>query len=565
MSARETHRNAAVVTINGNTLDKFDTSFPFSYARHIAVLNQILDARPAAIFVDFRMTRERPGESFQQFAPLLDRARRMGVPLLFARGDDSNSQPALPEPLTPFGVYSDGIRQNGTYPLLQEQEAGEKENENSHGSEPEEKAPVAASPAYALYAALCEGSWKNRCGPFEAENFSSPMVIHWGLNVDPQQSIVSNLGQSKDPEGHPLPVAWQTSCLEQHGFGCSRLEQSLLLASRYALAYTKPTKEYFFPYPLTIGAEQLNERGHGTKEGAPALATLLTDRAVFYGTDLRDQHDDQLIPLLGRMPGAVVHAMAFDNLMVYGTRYFHEPAEVPLKILTPDRAEISEAIVWVLFSLWCVSRFPVHRRWLRRKRRALMAYLPLRPWQTSFRNNKQIPVTEDTAAQLPSAMQSERNRFFVVRFLGKTAILAGLTGAMATIDVSTRETWNGWQNIASMYALLFLLFILTWASPFRLRSEAKDNTGKEEEERGPGGQLLFVSSVSAIGFFINENFLRWPDADWIGLLLLWFAMRNNEDAVEERNKFVAPVCNVIESGIVFLCSLFQKAIPHKNS
>lgn len=516
MSSVTTHKNVAVVAINDNSLEAFDTSFPLSYARHIDVLNKILNAHPAALFVDFRMMHERPGESLEQFAPIIARARQAGVPLFFARGDSQAPQASLPEPLTSLGVYNNGILHNGTYPLvLEEEEQEEKDTSERLMSRKEtisESADSVANPAFALYKKLCATTWKSRCGPVEEKSFSAPMVIHWGLAVDPEQSLVSRLDASIGPDGRPLPPVWQSSHPADAG-RFSRLCHSLSLALRYALAYTKPTNEHFFPYPLVIGAEQLDYRGLGTAEGAPVLASLLKGRAVFYGADLRDQHDDTLVPLLGWVPGVVAHAMAFDNLVVYGPRYFKEPGKVwkvPL-----DWAECTEAVLWGLFSLYCIARFPPYRIYLQRYgaviRRRISTVIPA----VSANTEKTQPLSR----------------------VKKGAGLAVLTLAMAMTDFATRETWHGWQNIVAMYCLLFLLFLLTWANPFRRPSLS----GSPSEDRGLLGQIFLIASLSIIGFFFNENFRRWPNADWIGLLLLYMATRNDKDAEEERNRFVVPI------------------------
>lgn len=532
MSSQNTHSNVAVVVINDNTLKDFDTSFPFSYARHIEVLNQILDAKPAAVFIDFRMMYERPGESLQQFIPLINRAKQAGIPILFARGDSAAPQPEMLEPLAQYGVYSNGVISNGTYPLIREEEEAPTEHKAPQKEEASDLSAKAANPAFALYAQLCAKNWKNYCHPLKEKDFNTPMVIHWGLEVDPNQSLVSRLDNPTDEDGKPLPRVWQSNN-PSNASGFSRLWQSTKLAGAYALAYTKPTEDHFFPYPLVMGAEQLSYRGLDTKEGAPALAALLKDRAVFYGSDIRDQHDDNVIPLLGRVSGVVTHAMAFDNLLVYGHQYFHEPGESSLfKIFKLDWAEFTELMVWTLFSIYCVAKFPSNRKNLQR----VVCFL-----KEKFLNF--LPIDTFNKYRKPTLVGT------------KAAYLAILTIVMGIIDIAKRETCHGWPNIAALYFLIFFLFLLTWANPLQYKTQVK----AEPIERGLFGQLLLIGSLSAIGFFINENFTRWPDADWIGLLLLYMATRNDKDAEDERNKFVTPLCNLVEKA----CSLIKKQ-THKS-
>lgn len=328
-----THRHVAVVEVNDASLERFGTAFPLSYTRHIAILNQILDAHPAAVFVDFRMMREQPGETLDSFAPLLARAHSMNVPLLFARGEAGDKQPSLPPILKPDQVYSNGLESTGSYPLVEEKDEATETSK-------------AVNPAWSLYETLCRNAWTARCGDIQAENFDRPMVIRWGLAPDPAQSLVSNQGDY-----------WQSNCAIWREGPCTRLTAASRLALAYLFLHSRGSEKQFAFYPLVIGAEQLGHSSRNTLPGSPALAALLTDRAVFYGSDIRDQHDDSVVPLLGRVPGVVTHAMAFDNLVTYGARYFHEPPELAqIGWLRLDKAELLEALIWLMCSIALIMR-----------------------------------------------------------------------------------------------------------------------------------------------------------------------------------------------------------------
>ncbi|MDT8871641.1 CHASE2 domain-containing protein [Komagataeibacter rhaeticus] len=97
----------------------FATTWPLTYARHAEVIDRMLDAGPAAIMVDIRFNAERAGESLQDtFGPVIARAKRMGVPLFFARGQLGGGYDDLPEPLTQSQIINGWKMPAGFYPLL---------------------------------------------------------------------------------------------------------------------------------------------------------------------------------------------------------------------------------------------------------------------------------------------------------------------------------------------------------------------------------------------------------------------------------------------------------------
>ncbi|NVN43019.1 CHASE2 domain-containing protein [Asaia siamensis] len=497
----DTHRHVAVVEVNDASLKRFGTAFPLSYARHIAILNQILDAHPAAIFVDFRMMRELPGETLESFAPLIARAHSMKVPLLFARGEAGDQQPALPPILRPLQVYSNGLETSGSYPLMEE------------GMEAREtgEAPVAVNPAWALYDTLCHQAWSTRCGDVQEEAFTRPMVIRWGLSSDPAQDIVSDQSDY-----------WQNGCAIWNEGPCARLTAASRLALTYLFLHSRGSERQFAFYPLVIGAEQLGHSGRGTPSGSPALATLLADRAVFYGSDIRDQHDDSMIPLLGRVPGVVTHAMAFDNLVTYGARYFHEPPEMgQIGWLRLDKAELLEALIWLVCSVALVMR--------------------MKPAQ----QKEQFDVLAASGAQ-------NNHKHHARTSIRKRAVACAL-GAFLVVAIPSLQSATQVMLIDQFIIWLFVtfLFLGAWALPMARAARAE----KEEKERGLLSQLCFLASLSAIGFALNEAGPRWPNADWIGLLLLWLAAGVEEE--EERNRFVQPLCRLLNRVIDLPVSIYS--------
>ncbi|WP_336760203.1 CHASE2 domain-containing protein [Asaia sp. VD9] len=485
----DSHRHVAVVEINDQTLQRFGTAFPLSYTRHVSILNQILDAHPAAIFVDFRMMRELPGESLDSFTPVIARARVMNVPLLFARGEAGDGQAALPPQLRPSQVYSNGLESTGTYPLVDEDAASE-----------DTDAPFkAVNPAWALYAQLCHQGWRAKCNAIDTHDFTRPMVIRWGLAPDPAQDQVSDLRES-----------WQRDCGGWLFHSCTRLGAASRLALNYLFFHSKGSVRHFAFYPLVMGAEQLGHSARDAPPGSPPLSALMTGRAVFYGSDIRDQHDDTIVPLLGRIPGVVTHAMAFDNLVTYGPRYFHEPPEIAqLGWLRLDKAELLEALIWLVCSVALVMRLKPARR------------------GEADETYRQSPETHHHALRWT---QGRRRRSVAC------ALAAAVTVALPAASELSPDML---MDLVIIWLFVTLLFIGAWAMP--PRRPASEAPG--EEERGLTSQLCFLASLAAIGFALNEAGPRWPNADWIGLLLLWLAAGVEEE--QERNRFVQPLCRFL--------------------
>ncbi|WP_193731747.1 CHASE2 domain-containing protein [Komagataeibacter sp. FXV3] len=529
MSSDATHRNVAVVAITDHTLDAYDTSFPFEYKRHIDTLNRILDAHPAAIFVDLRMMYERPGESLDEFRPVIQRAKDMGVPLLFGRGDDGNDQPDLPEPLIHSEGYTAGIRaEGGAYPLIHEPEEEGGKKAKHEPETHEEGPPISGNAAYDLYSRLCQDGWGGRCPGFRPQDFRSPMIIQWGLKPDPAQHMVSQLDDY-----------WQVRCQTQQFLGCGRLGMAMSLGFHYTFRYRTPGKYVFAFYPLEIGAEQLGQRGLGTPEGSPALGSLLQGRAVFYGTDLRDQHDDTYIPMLGRVPGVIVHAMAFDNLVVYGKRYFHEPGE----FICLDWAEIAELVLWMGFALYMVVR----RQWPLYDRQKLRSWPGLR--LCIYHGQRLLAHARRYLAHVhqksfPVVDSIVTFRWYWTRFF----VLFSVAICLWLIDLVQRGTTHGLGNLVGAYFLLAMLFMVTWACPIviSMKKPAQPTQGKPEEKRESSylANLILLATLAAIGFVLNGDGPRWPNADWIGLLLLRLATQE----AAEPGGFVAWFSNVVGGG-----------------
>jgi hypothetical protein len=474
ISSQKTHKHVAVVTINDNTVDYFDESFPFNYRTHIIILQRILAAHPAAIYVDLRMMRERSGEELSSFAPVIQEAERLQVPLFFARGSAVKEQPNLPEPLRSHQAFSVIRNSKNTYPLWIKD--GQTEVPNA---------------AFAVYESLCKTKLASVCGQSIHKNFERPLLLRWGLKPDPAQALVSFVPEEKTESvfanflflgSTPIALA---------------VKRGLGSFSKF-LRQDKGEAQF---YPLVMGAEQLQFRGRNTDAQSPPLANLLKDRAVFYGVDILDQHDDTPIAGLGLMPNVVTHAMAFDNLITYNTHYFHESGEIegfPL-----DQAEVLEFLIWILLAT--AIRIPKYKR-------------------AKLLNNCGIYI--------------EKLHFGLEKIWPPLVALT-LTMIFFVIDLRQRE--NITNAILYLFCAYMILFLLIWWSIYILQKynkfliNSKDQSTKEksEENMTPPAHLGVLLGLAAIGFVFNELITRWPNSDWIGLLLMWVALAEWNEWREE--------------------------------
>lgn len=473
-SSKETHKHVAVVTINDHTLEYFDESFPFNYKTHIIILQKILAAHPAAIYVDLRMMRERSGEELSSFIPVIQEAERQKIPLFFARGSAVEGQPDLPEPLRSHQAYSVVRNSENLYPLWIKDHQTEVPNA-----------------AFAVYESLCKTQLSSVCGQSIHEIFERPLLVRWGLNPDPDQALVSFV-----PEEN-------TECIAPENYfrGCSPIALALKRGiTSFSKALRQDRGEAQF-YPLVMGAEQLDFRGRNTNEQSPPLSNLLKDRAVFYGVDILDQHDDTPIAGLGLMPNVITHAMAFDNLMTYNTLYFHKSGEIEGFLL--DYTETFEFLIWIFLAI--IIRIPKYKR-------------------AEFLN-----TCGEYVATIHHGLGT----------LWPPLVAFCVSAIFFSIDLLQRENIiNIIPYLLSAYLLFFLLILssILYLRKYNNRLINKGTTSirrKSDQNMGPGAHILVLLALSAVGFVFNELVTRWPNSDWIGLLLMWGALAEWNEWREE--------------------------------
>lgn len=476
--------HTAVVEISDDSLKDFEETWPVSYHRHAYLLKQILEAQPAAILVDIYFNGERQGDDLHIFDSVLAQARQMHVPIFFVHGipgDPSDStNGALPEPLTPYQVYSGWSGEKaGMYPLHVEVPGGE--------------GATAPTAAFAMYAALCQDRWQSLC--HMDRSLEEPAFVRWGVYVDPVQKQVF------DSSG---------GCRDATAGGLARLERAISTGFHALNGRWVPPRDNACFYQLTMDAALLDKISPRTNM---PYTDALRGRAVFYGGDLAAMHDTVVAPAIGQVPGVQLHAMAFDNLLTYGTHYFHEAPELKNPFFSLDEAEAVELFLWAALSIGLSVRH--YRAITERQGKA-----PVRAVYNSRKEERKFHAQNEQ-----KEIRKERRQHIL--YYTKIGLGAVFCVGCCIFDLHSRHIFS--PVLIALYGFVFLLIAIM---------------PMEFETRTYLCKLRQVLCVSAIAFCTNELFFHWPNTDWIGLALLWFTVPE----VNEENSPVQTLANFFAAG-----------------
>lgn len=289
------------------------SEWPILYRDHGKILGHILSYRPRALFVDvhFKRRRERD-DSFDSMIRRLERAKPPGWDgLLFAGGFPTERATRIRDELDTIARLPvtgwEGYR--GAYPL------------HANGRH---------TAAYALYRiARCEGDRRDNpdCIDDQLLDDKSALSVRWGSAAAAPvlPSLVSEVCQ-------PAPAHWLGVLGEMAG----RAANGLFGADVH-------TERQRCPYHRTLFAHELiYVDRHGTAEQKDALDRALRDKIVLFGVALSGLQDSVVSPVHGRLPGVMLHAMALDNLLVYGKDYVRA---------ADDALAWLNAAVWLLLVL----------------------------------------------------------------------------------------------------------------------------------------------------------------------------------------------------------------------
>ncbi|HCC00371.1 MAG TPA: hypothetical protein DEP42_04020 [Ruminococcaceae bacterium] len=224
-----------------------------------------------------------------------------------------------------------------------------------------------------------------------------------------------------------------------------------------------------------------------------------------------------------------------------------------------EKAEVTEGLFWLIFSIWFVFK-------LSEKIRAKLFDVEIQV----FKENK---IIVGFLNKRKNYIRSKNYVFYNLTW--KIFICIVVSGVIILPGIARSMSEAAIVSVFVVWLVVLTLFIGGWVSKPDLAANAdapgpevdKNNKAPPAKERGLIRQLCFLGSVSAVGFSVNQVFLRWPDADWIGLLLLWFATSGKGEEAENRNKFVEPVYSFISSIIdivKFSCGMIKGKWWHQR-
>lgn len=286
-------RNTVVILIDDEYLLSNDTYWPMPYSEQSKLFKRLLAYKPDAVFVDLLYShdhsRDDARQSSQLLANVFERYKHQGIPLLLAntgleRGKDGqiNTLPRFSGVTSPALVAWSGFGDH--YPLAIRTAVGDLE-----------------TPALELYRRYCQ---KNACEPLPEDAAAAislpPIALQWGLKMSAKQSLVAPVGHCSTP-----------GVIDQ-----------LLQAIFWKLG---SEAESNCAYSLTLRAGDLEANGPEERE---LLSHLLRGKLVLVGAQIASAGDLVQSPLHGKVPGIYIHAMALDNLIAWGTDYYHSPANL---------------------------------------------------------------------------------------------------------------------------------------------------------------------------------------------------------------------------------------------
>lgn len=270
--------------------------WPLLYSDHAYLLNIIAQYGARSVFVDIYFKKERStDDSFPRLLSRLQKAEtKFGVKYLFAGGyQDEEYNPIQNKLAESFELVLNGWEGYGkAYPLL---DGGK------------------TSAALRLYQQACADD--------------APLLGCANERVDARELTDGNavsVRWGSAPANVPFPEFTSQQCTSA-GSNWYEMGRQLILGLINGLFFSEEndrTVQIKCAYHRTLYADDMVLIAKsGTPEQRQRLVQLLRDKVVLYGVDLEGLHDVVESPVHGRLPAVMVHAMALDNLMHFGSEY----------------------------------------------------------------------------------------------------------------------------------------------------------------------------------------------------------------------------------------------------
>ena len=310
-------RDVTVVLVDDSALASWEADWPMTFRHHAGVLNAILRCEPRTLMIDVLFF-DRRGErdrTLDQLVNVLDSGRRAGTQIFLGADTADTVRTRVIEPLRKV-----------TIPAIIEW-------------------PRSASP---LYYPLGGGKAGGRGG-----DDGAALTIYRHIRAAREQDEVSGPSDEfRHSFAAPMQVFWGDRApdvnLDQIGRGVTCREVGRNAGVRFLeLVRSNLFADQPFyqscPYPALVPARDLVRlRRDGREVGGrrsqctanETLAGAIRGRHVFYGMEIEGAADIVETPTHGPTSGVFMHAMALDNLLSLGPRYFRADRPGYLRPLT---------------------------------------------------------------------------------------------------------------------------------------------------------------------------------------------------------------------------------------
>ena len=301
-----------VVFLDSKTLKTRGETWPPSQSVHGDVLSAILGYHPAAILVDMFFTEQRKDDNFDWTESVIKenaKLRDQKVPIYFVGDfdDQQGAEPARSEILhlaytNALTLVSGDADYNSEVTTLIPFET------RQYGS------LVILPAALAIATAECKMADSQTCERLRSLSESEdrkPLEVVWGLRPAPCRN------NAKDYDLTQWNDKLKAICSDLSSSWYGRTLQ-LLLEDIFIPKHYRTYDPVPVPYHASLSAEQVLDGNMHER-----LASFLTGKIVIYGARHRSASDRALSPVHGHIDGAFVHAMAIDNLLIFGGQYMH--------------------------------------------------------------------------------------------------------------------------------------------------------------------------------------------------------------------------------------------------
>lgn len=335
-----------VMLIDDKDLQQYDETWPVSLGFHQRRLLEVLQYRPKAVFFDIVFLDNRKDPGLDGFIDAACRARVAGVPVFIG----AFSNPGIPVSRTQAAMLARRVEAGGhTLPCIEpaylnlridgfDQSVWEYDLNvppasaapGAHGGKHDAPGTHDAlagdgdalaypSPAARLYQVD---------HPLAAHVAAEPMALVWGTDPNPVNLVWLNTDVHPGGPGAPCSTTWKWHRVLPVG----------------------KARPPLCPYQQVLPVRTLKRtNGFSTDD----LRQAIGNKYIVYGTELQSNGDVIVAPYHGRIAGALLHAMALDNLLS-----FHGAPKSAGEFGHPG----SETATWfTLFALLVISALTAYK------------------------------------------------------------------------------------------------------------------------------------------------------------------------------------------------------------